>query len=41
MPNNAFLQKAGPRLSVALEGTDVEILGFIWYGSQSTHASAV
>lgn len=29
-----------PRLSAALEGTDVEILGFIWYGGQSTHASA-
>lgn len=34
------MEKAGPRLSAALEGTDVEILGFIWYGGQSTHASA-
>lgn len=31
------MKAAGPRLREALEGTDVKILDFIWYGGQARH----
>ena len=34
------MEKAGPRLSAALEGTDVTITDFIWYGGQPKHRVA-
>lgn len=34
------MQKGGPRLRAALEGTDVQIVDFIWYGGQASHAAA-
>lgn len=34
------MEKASGRLRAALEGTDVELLDFVWYGGEASHAEA-